>query len=114
MIFDDENIFFWGKDLSNSVLESNVIPYGEGEASKAPYVFFQTVGATGGSSLSTVIETSEKDDMSSPTELGTFKGTSFKVKLPRGNKGYLRLKSTCDYTGGKVYAALVIDIDTPW
>lgn len=114
MIFDGENLFFKEKALSNSALTSDVIHYGEGEAGEPPWVVFMTTGASGGSSLSTVIETSETEDMSSPTELGTFTGTSFKVKLPKGNKGYLRLKSTCDYTSGTVTAGLVLDVDTAW
>lgn len=114
MIFDGENIFFNKKALSNSELESDVIHYGKGEAGEPPWVVFMTQGATGGTSLSTVIETSANSDMSSPTELGTFEGTLFKVKLPRGNKGYLRLKSTCDYTSGTVTAALVLDDDVTW
>ena len=114
MIFDGENLFFKEKALSNSTLTSDVIHYGEGEAGEPPWVVFMTTGASGGSSLSTVIETSKTEDMSSSTELGTFTGTSFKVKLPRGNKGYLRLKSTGDYTSGTVTAGLVLDVDTPW
>lgn len=114
MIFDGENLFFKEKALSNSALESDVISYGTGEAGEPPWVVFMTSNASGGSSLSTVIETSDNPDMSSATELGTFTGTSFKVKLPKGNKGYLRLKSTCDYTSGTVTAGLVLDVDTAW
>lgn len=113
MIFDGENMFFNGETLSSS-LTSNVLNVGGGEAGEPMWVYFQTQGATGGSSLSTVLETAENEAMTSPVTLGTFTGTSFKAKIPRGNKGYLRLKITGDYSGGTVVAGLVLDTDIPW
>ena len=115
MIFDGELIFFKDKALSATTLTSDVIYVGPGEAGEPMWLILQSKGATGGSAqLSTVLETSKNEDMSSPVTLGTFSGDSFKIKVPRGNLGYLRLKTTSDKTGGTMTAALVLDDDIAW
>lgn len=115
MIFDGELIFFKDQALSATTLTSNVVYVGPGEAGEPMWLILQSKGATGGSTqLSTVLETAEDEAMTSAVTLGTYTGDSFKIKVPRGNLGYLRLKTTSDKTAGTMTAALILEDDIPW
>lgn len=110
MIWDGENLFFWKSALSAATLTSDVLNVGPGEASD-PMTLHVSVsnGSAGGTLSATVLETSATEDFSSPTTLATYSTVPVAAKIPRGNKGYLRIKATSTYTSGTLTAGLVLE-----
>ena len=107
-ILDGENLFFNAKPLANATLESDVLKVGPGDAGD-PAILVLRVKDAGSGTLKTVLETSMMDNFAAPKTLGTYEQVPLSVHLPRGNRGYLRLKVTSTYTKGTVTAGLVLD-----
>ena len=110
MIFDAENMFFEGKELSASTLQSDILKVGPGEASD-PLILFVQHKKEGSGTLSVSLVTSATEDFSESTTLATYEAFPVKAKLPRGNKGYLKLTAASTYSAGAITAGLVIDDD---
>ena len=110
MIFDAENMFFEGKELSAATLQSDILKVGPGEASD-PLILFVQHKKEGSGTLSVSLVTSETEDFSESTTLATYEAFPVKAKLPRGNKGYLKLTAASTYSAGSITAGLVIDDD---
>ncbi|MBQ2410509.1 MAG: hypothetical protein II310_04670, partial [Selenomonadaceae bacterium] len=66
MIFDAENMFFEGKELSATTLESDILNVGPGEASD-PLILFVQHKKEGSGTLSVSLVTSETEDFSEST-----------------------------------------------
>lgn len=111
MIFDAENTFFDKKTLSNGKLTSDIIKLGPGEASDPLILFADVNGASGTGTLSVAVITAVDEAFTSPVTLATYTELPIKAKLPRGNKGYMKLEATSTYTDGELTAALVLDDD---
>lgn len=109
MIWDGENLFFWKKALSAATLTSDVLNVGPGEASDNMTLHLSVANGSTGGTLSTVLETSATEDFASATTLGTYTTMPVSTPIPRGNKGFLRLKSTSTYTSGALTAGLVLE-----
>ena len=110
MIFDAENMFFEGKELSAATLQSDILKVGPGEASD-PLTLFVQHKKEGSGTLSVALITSEAEDFSESTTLATYNSFPVKAKLPRGNKGYLKLTAASTYSAGSITAGFVIDDD---
>lgn len=111
MIFDGENTFFDKKTLSSGKLDSDIIKLGAGEASDPLILFADVNGASGTGTLSVAVITAADEAFTSPVTLATYIELPIKAKLPRGNKGYMKLEATSTYTDGALTAALVLDDD---
>lgn len=110
MIFDAENMFFEDKELSAATIASDVVYAGPGEAGD-PLTLFIQVKPTGTGTLTVSLLTSEKEDFASSATLASYSTFPVKAKLPRGNKGYLKLSAVSTYTDGTMTAGLIIDDD---
>lgn len=110
MIFDAENLFFEDKALSSAAISSDIVFVGKGEASDPLFLFVQHK-KEGTGTLSVALATSVTEDFSESTTLATYDTFPVKAKLPRGNKGYLKLIATSTYTAGTLTAGLVLDDD---
>ncbi len=108
MIFDRENLFFDEKTLASS-MTSDVLNVGPGEASDNMHIVadVKTTETTG--TISFAIETAEDAAFTTPEQLGVFAGVPLSVKIPRGNKGYLRITAKNSIASGKLTAGLVWD-----
>lgn len=114
MIFDGENMFFRKKELTSGGITSDVLDVGPGEAS-SPLTFMMEVSKDAGEGeMTTALKTSRTPTFTSSITLATYTGVPVKAKLPRGNKGYLRLDVTSGKSSGTMTAGLVIDDDIPW
>ena len=112
MIRDGENTFFEKHALTAATIVSDVIQVGSGETGEPMWLVLTVNGATPTEgTLSTILETSDTEDFAQITQLGTYTNLPLHAKLPRGNKKYLRLKSTSTFTAGTVTASLVYDDD---
>lgn len=110
MIFDAENMFFEDKALSSGSITSDIVFVGKGEAGDPLTLVAQIIGATSGT-LSIDLVTATDEAFTSPVTLATYETFPVKTKLPRGNKGYLKLTATSTYTDGTLTAGLVLDDD---
>jgi len=111
MIQDAELIFFDEQALSSATLTSNNVFTGKGEASDPMTIVCDLVNPTGSGGACTVeVITGSSTSYSDAVTLGEFTAP-FKAKIPRGNLGWIKLKATCTYTGGKMNASLVYDDD---
>lgn len=109
MIFDGENMFFRDKALSAATLTSDVIKVGEGESSEPMKVHSQVKGGDTNGTLAMVIQTAEDEDFTTPVTLCT--AVSMDFAMPRGNKGYIRMKAVSTHTKGELTSGLVLDDD---
>ena len=110
MIFDAENMFFEGKELSASTLQSDILKVGPGEASD-PLILFVQHKKEGSGTLSVPLVTRATVDFPDTTTLATYATFPVRAKLPRGNKGYLKLTAASTYSAGAITAGLVLDDD---
>lgn len=108
MIFDAENMFFDKKALSSGSMTSDIVFVGVGEASDPLTLVAQVTGATSGT-LSAELVTAADEAFTEPVTLATYTKLPIKTKLPRGNKGYLKLVVDSTYTDGALTAGLVLD-----
>lgn len=114
MILDRENIFFEknASDLTANML-SDVIQTGGGNAVNPMYLYVGPALESGDIDLA--LEISDDEAFSSPTTIikGSFSKEPIRTKLPIGLKKFMRLKVTESNspTGGKITAALVVDVD---
>ena len=127
MIFDAQNTFFKEQALSATTLTSDVIDYGEGEASDPPKLVIEVTRDAGAGDVEATVQTCDESTFASPTvtfvkksptfstsfTLADFKGPVILALLPRGNKRYLRISAVSTFTSGKMTAALVNDDDIP-
>ena len=127
MIFDAQNTFFKEQALSATTLTSDVIDYGEGEASDPPKLVIEVTRDAGAGDVEATVQTCDESTFASPTvtfvkksptfstsfTLADFKGPVISAPLPRGNKRYLRISAVSTFTSGKMTAALVNDDDIP-
>ena len=127
MIFDAQNTFFKEQALSATTLTSDVIDYGEGEASDPPKLVLDVTRDAGAGDVEATVQTCDEPTFTSPTftfikksptfstsfALADFKGPVISAPLPRGNKRYLRISAVSTFTDGKMTAALVNDDDIP-
>lgn len=111
MIQDAELIFFDEQTLSSATLTSNNVFTGVGEANDNMTIVCDLVAptpSTGGCEVEII--TGSSTSYSDAVTLATIEAP-FRVKIPRGNLGWIKLKATCTYTGGKMNASLVYDDD---
>lgn len=108
MILDRENLFFDEVALDSSMI-SDVLNVGPGEASDNMHIVadVKTTETTG--TISIAVETADEPTFTTPEQLGVFSGVPLSVKVPRGNKGYLRLTAKNTIASGKLTAGLVWD-----
>lgn len=111
MIFDAENIFFDEKAVSSGKLTSDVVKLGVGESSDPLILFAQVYGFTKEGSASVALITAEDEAFSAPVTLATYTKLPVKAKVPRGNKGYMKLEVNSTFTDGKLTAGFVLDDD---
>lgn len=111
MIFDAENTFFDAKELTSGKLTSDIVKLGPGEAGDPLTLFVAVNGATGSGTLSVAVITADDEVFTSPVTIGTYTELPIKTKVPRGNKGYMKLEATSTFTDGALTAALVLDDD---
>ncbi len=121
MIYDAENTFAWGKDLASAGTTeqyTDVIKTGSGDAYNSLWIMAHADQALS-SDMTLTLETSATEAFTAPVVLGSFalpkaKGSMAKARIPLGNLGYLRLgysATTGTIAAGKLYAALVMDVD---
>ena len=114
MILDRENIFF-EKEAAELTAEmtSDIIRTGGGNAHNQMYLYVGPALESGDIDLA--LETSDDEAFTSSATIikGSFGTEAIKTRLPIGLKEYMRLKVTAasSPTGGKVTAALVVDVD---
>jgi len=125
MIYDGENMFFKKQTLSSTTLTSDVIDYGNGEASDPPKLVVEVTKDAGAGAIALTVQTSDDSTFASPETfftkstptfttsftLADVKGPVIAAPLPRGNKRYLRLSAVSTFTDGKMTAGLVNDDD---
>ena len=111
MIFDAENTFFDAKELSSGKLTSDIVKLGPGEASDPLTLFAAVNGASGSGTLSVAVITATDEAFTTPVTIATYTELPIKAKVPRGNKGYMKLEATSTFTDGTLTAALVLDDD---
>ena len=109
MIFDQQRVFLDKKNLTNGEITSDILDMGVGEASMPLTLVVLVSKDAGTGTLKIVLETSVMDNFAAPKTIGTYDQVPLSVHLPRGNRGYLRLKVTSTYTKGTVTAGLVLD-----
>ena len=121
MIYDGENTFAWGTDLSATTTTekySDVIKTNKGDAYNSTWLMAHADQALA-ADMTITLETSADEAFTSPVALGTYalpktKGSMVKAHVPVGDLGYLRIgysTTTGTITAGKLYAALVLDVD---
>ncbi len=127
MIYDGENMFFKDQDLSATTLTSDILDVGVGEASDPMHLVASVTNDAGAGNVTVALDTSDDSTFTSYTTIGTFVSPTFttsftlaqhmgpvvSAKIPRGNKGYLRIRATSTFTDGQLTAGLVLDDDVP-
>lgn len=119
MLLDNENLFCENQEItSGTIYSQNIINFGKNDVSFAPVVVQAVSDFSGLTTLSVAFETSTTSDFSAPTVLAQTslsladlkEGASFPIAfLPKGNKGYMRLKFVVEgtETTGKITAGVV-------
>lgn len=119
MLLDNENLFCENQDITTGEIYSqNVIYFGKNDVSFAPVVVQAVEDFTGLSSLKVVFETSKSADFSEALSLAESTlaleeleaGATYPITfLPKGNKGYMRLKFVVEgaETTGKITSGVV-------
>ena len=121
MIYDAENTFNWGTDMASqgtTAAYGDVIYTGAGDAYNTLWLYAHADQALS-QNLTLTLETSATEAFTSKVTLGTYtldkaKGSVVRAKVPLGNLGYLRLgyaAAASTITAGKLYAALVPDVE---
>ena len=110
MIFDAELMFFDNEALKAETIASNTLYVGKGDAGSDMTLVCKLTGTTGSGSVNVELITASDEGFKDAKTLGNFTAP-FQVKLPRGNRGYLKLSAESTFTTGKLTAALVYDDD---
>ena len=118
MVFDGENTFMYKKAISGATVVSDVVANVNGGDAYNPLWFYVVVNKALNAGPATVeLLTSDKEAMTSPVTLGSYKvdadkGKKLAAKLPLGAKAFLQVKvSGQTFTAGEMTAALVADVD---
>lgn len=109
MIFDGENMFFSAKALTAADITSDVVEVGAGEASDPLWLVASVAGGSKDGTVSIALQTSDTEDFKTKAILGTFTEIPLQVKIPRGEKKYMRIVATSTYTSGTITSGLVLD-----
>ena len=109
MIFDGENLFFKKKELTSGTLTSDILDVGPGEASDNMHLVADVNTTETSGTISFVLETAAEKTFTTSFQLGAYSGVPLSTKLPRGNKGFLRLTAKNSISSGKLTAGLVLD-----
>ena len=109
MIFDGENMFFDKKALENGSMTSDILDVGPGEASDNMHLVADVNTTETSGTISFVLETAAEKTFTTSFQLGVYSGVPLSTKLPRGNKGFLRLTAKNTIASGKITAGLVLD-----
>lgn len=112
MIMDQELV------LLDNVAQSAIATSDVVKMQNAYKPMFLYIRATGSGNVVGTLKVSDKADMSNPTTVGTYtltvagKNGVLKVSLPIVDKKefYVRLDSTTTITSGKIFAAIVNDV----
>ena len=119
MLLDNENLFCENQEItSGEIYSQNIINFGKNDVSFAPVVVQAVADFTGLNSLKVVFETSIDSDFSDVITLAESTLSQAELKagatypitfLPKGNKGYMRLKFVVDgvETTGKMTSGVV-------
>ena len=119
MLLDNENLFCEKQEITTGEIYSqNIINFGKNDVSFAPVVVQAVEDFSGLTSLKVVFETSKTSDFADSTVLAESSLTQAELKagstfpitfLPKGNKGYMRLKFVVDGTEstGKITSGVV-------
>lgn len=119
MLLDNENLFCENQEItSGEIYSQNIINFGKNDVSFAPVVVQAVADFTGLNSLKVVFETSIDSDFSDAITLAESTlpqaelkaGATYPITfLPKGNKGYMRLKFVVDgvETTGKMTSGVV-------
>jgi hypothetical protein len=119
MLLDNENLFCENQEItSGEIYSQNIINFGKNDVSFAPVVVQAVADFTGLNSLKVVFETSIDSDFSDAITLAESTLSQAELKagatypiafLPKGNKGYMRLKFVVDgvETTGKMTSGVV-------
>ena len=119
MLLDNENLFCENQEItSGEIYSQNIINFGKNDVSFAPVVVQAVADFTGLNSLKVVFETSIDSDFSDAIALAESTLSQAELKagatypitfLPKGNKGYMRLKFVVDgvETTGKMTSGVV-------
>lgn len=109
MIFDGENLFFDKKTLSSGSMTSDILDVGPGEANDNMHLVADVNTTETSGTISFVLETAAEKTFTTSFQLGAYSGVPLSTKLPRGNKGFLRLTAKNTIASGKITAGLVLD-----
>ena len=106
MLLDTQNLFCENQEItSGTIYSQNIINFGKNDVSFAPVVVQAVEDFSGLTNLKVAFETSESSDFSEAIVLAESSlslseltaGSTFPFSfLPKGNKGYMRLKFTID------------------
>ena len=119
MLLDNENLFCENQEITTGEIYSqNIINFGKNDVSFAPVVVQAVADFTGLTNLKVVFETSTSADFSETVVLAESilaqselkAGSTFPITfLPKGNKGYMRLKFVVEgaETTGKITSGVV-------
>ena len=119
MLLDNENLFCENQDItSGEIYSQNIINFGKNDVSFAPVVVQAVSDFTGLTSLKVSFETSDSVEFLQPVVLAESTltldelkmGSTFPITfLPKGNKGYMRLKFSVvgTETTGKITSGVV-------
>ena len=119
MLLDNENLFCENQDItSGEIYSQNIINFGKNDVSFAPVVVQAVSDFTGLTSLKVSFETSDSVEFLQPVLLAESTltldelkmGSTFPITfLPKGNKGYMRLKFSVvgSETTGKITSGVV-------
>ena len=119
MLLDNENLFCENQEItSGEIYSQNIINFGKNDVSFAPVVVQAVSDFSGLTSLKVAFETSSSADFSESTVLAESTlalnelkaGSTFPITfLPKGNKGYMRLKFMVEgsETTGKITSGVV-------
>ncbi len=129
MLFDSQSIFSENQAITATAVSQNIINMGKGEAAfgtPKPLVIQVNEDFNNLTSLTVDVETASDEDFSSSTVLQSSTalladlktGFSFPITvLPKGNKGYMRLKYTVTGTApttGKITAGITAANSQGW
>ena len=113
MIFDGENLFFNKKTLASS-MTSDILDVGPGEASDNMHLVADVKTSADSGTISFMLETAAEKTFTTSFQLGAYSGVPLQTKLPRGNKGFLRLTAKNTIASGELTAGLVLDDDVSY
>lgn len=126
MLLDAQNLFSDNQSITTgSAYSTNVVKFGKNDVSYVPVVIQVTENFAGLTSLKIEFETADNVSFTNAVSLidstlllaDLKAGKKFPVSyLPRGNKGYMRIKYTVvgTATAGKITAGVVASDELSW